>query len=142
MPARKTKIGAQKCVTQRHEQRGLRDIARIERTRAEEIAGMVERHDHQHEATQEVDGVEPRPSAGGGGRRIGRAGKAGRERRQPRVGIGQAHGVLFVVLSACRAAMVPGPWRPAARQAVMCITDFAGRTERAKVPPSKQEDRL
>ena len=95
MPARKMKIGAQKCVIQRVRNsagsatsRGLKPLG------AEEIAGVVERHHHHDQAAQQVDGVEPRAcSAGGGGVDVldGADGK----RQKPRIGLGQAHNILF-----------------------------------------------
>src|SRR5512132_2028635 len=62
----------------REKQRRVVHIARIEATSGEEIAGVVERHQHHYEAPQEIDGIEPR-NARCGARRIG-AGLAGHAR--------------------------------------------------------------
>ena len=61
MPARNTKIGAQKCVTQRVRNRaGIVHIARVHAAAAEEVACVIEHHDGHDEAAQKVDAVEPR----------------------------------------------------------------------------------
>ena len=63
-------------------QRRLVHIARVEAARREEIAGVVEGHQHHYETPQQIDGIEPHPVRNY--RRCVRAGglyhrKAGRE---------------------------------------------------------------
>ena len=66
MPASRTKIGAQKCVIHRvMNSAGSATSRGFIALRAEEIAGVIERHDHQNEAAQQIDGIEARPRAAG-----------------------------------------------------------------------------
>ena len=65
VPARNTNTGAQKCVTHRVKNSSsvrFRQVFRREQLRAvvEEIADVVERHDHHDDAAQNVDGLDAR----------------------------------------------------------------------------------
>jgi hypothetical protein len=62
----------------RQEQRRVGDVARIHAARPEEVAGVVERHQHHDQSPQQIDAVEARPGFGvskfarnGGGVRFG-----------------------------------------------------------------------
>jgi hypothetical protein len=60
VPARNTNTGAQKCVTQRvRNSAGSFTSRGLKAARGEEIAGVVERHQHHYETPQQIDGIEP-----------------------------------------------------------------------------------
>jgi hypothetical protein len=59
MPARKMKVGAQKCVIQRVRNSAGSATSRGLKPLREEIAGVVERHHDHHKAAQEIDRGDP-----------------------------------------------------------------------------------
>ena len=67
MPARKTKLGAQRCVIQRVKYimpEAVAAFGRVAVVAGEIIARVIERHQHHHQPAQEIDRLDPHPRLG------------------------------------------------------------------------------